>query len=254
MKTIWGIAYQEFRLQCRRPALWIALVVVTALMMWETFPNAENFQRLSALGNSAYAAARLFDLGIPPLAIVAVILTADRLRIDRSVAAVLWTTPRMTVSRYVLGKTVGSLAAVSLLPLGLGLVGMTARWLAYPEGFTLISYLKAWLLLGVAPLLSLTLVAMMAGTLVNVRLCNIVLSLYVLWSSGFQSAAANGVTQIYRFIGNMRSLIYVPTGWPYQEALAQAGWRTLCFECGVALIALGLLSFAIGMRRERGAV
>ncbi len=254
MSMIGSIALAEWRVQIRRPILPLAMVAVLAIAAAETLPTAANLQRLTFLPVSAYGARRLFDTGIPLLGLVAAFLTAGRMPEDRRTGmdAILCTTSGFSPGAYVLGKFLGSLLAFSMAVPLLLLVGIGGRLALFPETLLLRPYLKAALLLGLLPVAFLTALMLAAGNWVGPRVASIAAVLYLLWSQGFPAADSQGVTALYRFMGNLGSLIWAYPDHPGDVARITAGWQTAVLDVGVAGLALLLVTRYWRRRLMRG--
>lgn len=246
LQTTLAIAAVELRVQLRRPVVWIGFALVAGLNLAEIFPNPANLQRLSGLGSSAYAAARLFYLSMPLLGLLAALLAAGRLPAERQtgMAALLWTTPAAGLLTYVGGKFLGNFLAFGLLLAGLAVLGGLERILFLPQAAGLqglLPFAQALLLAGLVPLAYILALALAGGALLKPRGASLALAAYLLWSANFWSANQQGVTEIFRFGGNFTHLIYLIPSWPHHAAQIAAGWQALLFELGMTGAVLLLL-------------
>lgn len=247
MNVLLQITWAEFRTQVRRPILWIAFGVVSALMLWETLPVAANFHRLTDLPNPTYAAARLVSLSTPLFALLAALLCSGRvhLTVHPGLDACEWTTPGLRVERYLLGKFLGNFLAVVLLPASLCALGMLIRFALLPDAFMISPYLTAYLLLGVLPLIYMVALALLVGALANLYFARVALLLYILWSEVLATSDLHGVSPIYRMVGDLYTLVYSPDGLPFANLRQSSGWQTLEFDLLMSLLSLLILWVAL---------
>jgi len=117
MKRLLAVAKYEFLMQVRRSALWISTLIVILLEVWDLFPNAYNFHRLNNLPNHFYIAGKVAEQGGELLLLITMFLVADRILRDKKLKTteVIMATPISHVS-YVLGKYLGNLLAVAIMP------------------------------------------------------------------------------------------------------------------------------------------
>jgi hypothetical protein len=254
MKTFFTIVKTEARMQLRRPFLWAALVLINALANAETFPHAANLNRLASLDLSSYAAMRQLLMAMPVAGIVAAIFSAGRMRMDRdlSMAALIWTAERPGALSYSLGKWLGSLLALSLLPLSLVLSGWLVRMLLMPQAVEASDYLAAWLVLGLLPLAYIIALSLLGGESLGVRLTHILVVMYIFWGLVFPGVDDYGVINPAQFMGSLQALIFIPVGWPFPQQQLLGAWITMAFEAGCTLAALGALVIIVSFRRKAG--
>jgi hypothetical protein len=247
MNVFIAVLWMEFRNQTRQPVVWGTFIVVSGLLLWEVLPNAANLARLSGLTDPAYAAARLMLFSTPLFALMAVLLSSDRVhhQFSHGQDTLLWTTPGMTPWVYLFGRYLGNVLAFGLLPLALSCLGLMMRLVWLPEGFAYLPFLTAALLLGLLPVAYSIALGLLLRVLVGPRAASAALILYILWSMFFAPVDGDGASPVFRLGGDLYSLIYTVPGYPANAALQSSGWNTLLFEGAVLALCLLLLAGAL---------
>lgn len=117
MRKMTAIIHYEYKMQCKRPAIWGVFLAVTVFALLDNYPSVGNLARLEFLKEPAYFVYRTMGLNGFVLMFGLMFLLADRFPLDdRTGMKLLLMSHALQKWQYILGKLLGGfLYAFSML-------------------------------------------------------------------------------------------------------------------------------------------